>query len=126
MSITTNDLSFFFKNIQKSHAAVSAYLNSFSNGLYNFLFFQEIQGKIYHHVTDINFPEGVEVFGLLIHPEWICLPMPAHDSQVAIYYHKRIAAWFHVAVNHNIFHHLNILQTLLALQSSQQYNAPFH
>ena len=32
MSITTADLSFFFKNVQKSHAAVSAYLDQFADG----------------------------------------------------------------------------------------------
>ena len=109
MSITTTGLSFFFKNIQKSHAAVSTYLNEFSDGPYNFLFFQEIQGKTYRHVADINHLQGLEVFGLPIHPDWICLLAPACDSQIVVYYHKHIAAHFHITVNHNIFHHPNIL-----------------
>ena len=108
MSITTNDLSFFFKNIQKSHAAVSAYLDQFSDGPYDFLFFQEIQGKLYQWVADIHFPEGIEVFGLPIHPDWICLPPPARNSQVAIYVHQRISMDFHITINHAVFHHPNI------------------
>ena len=108
MSLTTNDLSFFFKNVQKSHTAVSAYLDRFSDSPYDFLFFQEIQGKIYHHVTDIISQDGVEVFGLPIHPKWECLPPPARDSQVAIYVHKCISVCFHITVNHAIFHHPNI------------------
>ena len=81
-------------------------INAFSDGPYDFLFFQVIQGKIYHHVVDIN---RLEVFGLPIHPEWICLPLTAHDSQVAVYYHKHIGACFHIVVNHGVFHHPNIL-----------------
>ena len=115
MSITTHNFPFFFKNIQKSHAAISAYLDAFSDGPYDFLFFQEIQGKSYHHVADINSPKGIEVFGIPIHPEWTCLPSPAQNSQVAVYYHWHITMCFHVAVNHGIFHHPNIL--LLSLHN---------
>ena len=75
MSITTNDFSFFFKNVQKSHIAVSAFLNEFADGHYDFLFFfQEISRKIYWHAADINNPLGSEIFGCPIHPDWICLP----------------------------------------------------
>ena len=91
MSIMPYDLSFFFKNIQKSHAAAAAYLYCFLYGPYDFLFFQELQGKTYHWVTDINSPEGMEVFGLPINPAWTCLPMPAHNSQVAIFVHVCIS-----------------------------------
>ena len=108
MSITPNNLSFFFKNVQKSHNAASAFLDRFSDGPYDFLFFQELQGKMYRHVADINTPDGVEVFGMPIHPEWECLPAPARDSQVAIYVHKCITSRFHITVNHTVFHHPNI------------------
>ena len=108
MSVTPNELSFFFKNVQKSHAAASANLNHFSDGPYDFLFFQELQGKIYRRVADINSSEGLEVFGTPIHPEWECLPPPARDSQVAIYVHKHITARFHITVNHMVFHHPNV------------------
>ena len=90
MSIMTYDLSFFFKNIQKSHDAVSAHLNAFADGPYDFLFFQEIQSKTYHHVADINHLNGIEVFGLPIHPDWICLPTPARDEHLALS-HLRIS-----------------------------------
>ena len=63
MSITPNDLSFFFKNVQKSHIAASAFLDRFSDGPYNFIFFQELQGKVCQHVADINVPDSIEVFG---------------------------------------------------------------
>ena len=108
MSITPHDLSFFFKNVQKSHIAVSAFLDQFSDGPFDFLFFQELQGKTYRCVADINDPLGLEVFGTPIHLEWECLPAPARDSQVAIYVHKRITACFHISVNHVIFHHPNV------------------
>ena len=90
MSLTTYELSFFFKNVQKSHLAVFTYLDQFSDGPYDFLFFQELQGKNYCQVADINMPNSTQVFGTPIHPEWECLPPPAHDSQVAIYIHKHI------------------------------------
>ena len=123
MSITTYNLSFFFKNVQKSHSAVSAYLDAFSDGPYDFLLFREIQGKTYWCVADINSPEGMEVFSLPIHPKWTCLPTPARDSQVAIYYHQCIAACFHIAINHGVFHHLNILLcSLFNPADSSNYN----
>ena len=108
MSITPNELSFYFKNVQKSHNATSAFLDRYSDSPYDFLFFQELQGKIYRCIADINSPEGVEVFGTPIHPEWECLPPPSRDLQVAIYVHKRITSRFHITVNHRVFHHPNV------------------
>ena len=135
MSITPNELSFFFKNVQKSHNAASAYLDRFSDGPYDFIFFQELQGKVYQRVTDINNPDGVEVFGTPIHPDWECLPPPARDSQVAIYVHKHITSRFHIMVNHAIFHHPNVFlctlfnpadNTMLNLNNNPNQAVPQH
>ena len=133
MSITPNDLSFFFKNIQKSHNAASAFLDRLSDGPYDFLFFQELQGKIYWRAADITSSTGLEVFGTPIHPDWECLPPPARNSQVAIYVHKRITTRYHITVNHAIFHHPNIFLCSLfnpadntTLNFINLYNNPNH
>ena len=67
----------------------------------------------------------------IMHSDWICLPPPALISQVAVYCHKRILQRFHVAVDHKIFNHPNILLFTVCNTSSNstlsfinQYNNP--
>ena len=108
MSITLDKFSFFFKNINKSHNAVSALLNEHTEGPYNFLFFQEISSKTTCNTADIDIAPGCEVRGLPIHADWTCLPPPSSLLQVAVYCHKQILHRFHIVVDHSTFNHPNI------------------
>ena len=108
MIITPSQFSFLFRNVNSSHALATSILEEYSGADIDIIFFQELTQKAYCHAAHIDHPNGEPVFGLPIHPSWICLPPPVYNSQVAIFVHTRIFQCYHFSVDNKIFGHPNI------------------
>ena len=110
MIIMPINLNILVKNIQKSFKALTNLLKEQANGPYHIIMIQEAPYLEIRKATHIDFPKGIPIIGLPINNSWTNIPPPNTSTlQVGIYVWSYIFNKFHFSMDHDLFHHNNIL-----------------